>query len=286
MRHGRIEYLEVRRSARQPIAPKPNAGPIDFTRQMDVTAEARDLDKFDEMLGLPVRAKEPSTKPLFLCSYGKYTVWLVDDFAIRNTSLKNEEFSNFAIHADFPSVVPKDQIWISKNETEKDRKFYIANALKRLKELELGASTGASYDASLRVEQSLRRADDGITKRPGYLSEHAPTKPEIVPVPKGVYKRKLGTYKGYDVWIVNSEIVQDTYKTDWVDGGNNSVYHFIPPNELWLSDALDKEELKFVVWHEYVESWLMRNKGWTYDRAHRRASATEFELRKDLGYAV
>ena len=277
---ARTEYIMKPRGAK---TPQDNTQ-VNFAVALDLSNEAKGLNEFDKMIGLPVPGIKPHGKPVFYKKIGQYTVWLVDDFAIRNTSVKHEEFSNWAIHVDFPDVVPKGQIWISKSEKETERKFYIDNALTRLKALADGASKGGSYDRSLRAEEKLRKQDDKITKRPGYLSEHAPKEPEPTKVPKDIYVRKLGVYKGYNVWIVNSEKVQDTYKTDWVDGGNDSVYHFIPANELWLSDALDKEELKFVVWHEWVESWLMRHKGWTYDRAHRRASATEYELRKDLGY--
>jgi hypothetical protein len=221
----------------------------------------------------------------FYKKFGAVSVYIVDDFLIRNTSLAHEEFSNYALHEDFPDMVPKGQVWISKNESARERKFDIDSALDLLKLFGKGEKYGPAYDKMLRDEKAEREKRDKIKKHPGYLSEHALKEPwkKKTHVSRKVYKKKLGKYQGYNVWIVKQEMVQDLYKTDFVDGGNPSVYHWIPQNELWLSDALDKNERYFVLWHEYIERTLMKEKGWTYDRAHERASKTEYNLRKKAG---
>lgn len=280
--HPRVQYLERPRTAS--VTPSAQQQ-VDFSTGLDLENEATQLVAFDREIGLKTDTvpNPAGVHKVFLRQQGPYKVYLVDDFRIRNISKALEEFSNFAIHADFPRLVPQNEIWISQNETPREREFYIASATRRLNLIAKGMNSGKSYDVALNLEKRMREQDDKIFKQPGYLSEHAEKNPQTPIVPANIYVRKLGEYKGYQVWIVDQEKVQDTYKTDWVDGGNNSVYHFIPPTELWLSNALDPEELKFVVWHEWVESWLMRNKGWAYDNAHRRASATEYELRRDFG---
>ena len=123
------------------------------------------------------------------------------------------------------------------------------------------------------------------------MSQHSLKDPDKkkTNVPVEIYKKFLGDYKDFKVFIVDQELVQDLYKSDFCDGGNHSVYHWIPKSELWLSDALDKKEMKYVLWHEWIECNLMKDKGWTYDKAHATASKTEWQLRKRdglTGYAT
>jgi hypothetical protein len=218
----------------------------------------------------------------FFRKIGDYSVYLVDDFAIRNTSLPHEEFTNFAIHDDFPRFIPKDQIWISKKETEREREFYILNCLKRYELLKSGSSSGRAYDQSLKYEKEMRAKYDGLPPpRSSNPSEH-PVKHESSQhphPPKEIYKKYLRDFRGYTVYMVNQELVQDLYKIDFVDGGNPSVYHWIPEGEIWIADALAKSEMKFVLWHEYVECRLMKEKGLDYDHAHELASKQEYGLR-------
>ncbi len=218
----------------------------------------------------------------FLRKIGEYSIYLVNDFAIRNTSLSHEEFTNFAIHDDFPDIIPKNQIWISKKETVREREFYILNCLRRYELLKSGSSSGRAYDLSLRYEKQMRaRYDEIPPPRSSSPSQHPvmhETSQHPHP-PNEIYKKYLKDFRGYTVYMVNQELVQDLYKIDFVDGGNPSVYHWIPEGEIWIADALAKTEIRFVLWHEYVECQLMKQKGLTYDQAHELASKQEYGLR-------
>ena len=92
-----------------------------------------------------------------LAQYGKYTIYVVDGSEVRDSSKKNEDFGGSAIHIDFPKLIPENEIWIEDGVEEDERRFLIANALKRLQLLAKGYSKELSYDLALRTERDIRR---------------------------------------------------------------------------------------------------------------------------------
>jgi hypothetical protein len=208
-----------------------------------------------------------------LGSYSGYEVYLVSEEDIRNIKLEYEEFTNFAIHDQFESLIPKNEIWIGKEVSEGERKFFINNAVKLYNLINSGVDIAEAYDKALMYEKSLREKSCGI-KRSTAKSEKNP--------PKELYVEQYGKI-GNDitVWIVNGKIVRDLYKTDYVEGGHGFIYSWIPKNEIWIEKDIEEDEMPFILYHEYVELKLMRDKDMDYEDAHEIAAKKEFEMRKE-----
>lgn len=96
---------------------------------------------------------------------------------------------------------------------------------------------------------------------------------------KNIYFVKIGRKKGVDIWIVDGMKIRREIYTDFVYGGNDKRYRFIPENEIWIDNNIDVSELKFTIAHELKERELMAN-GYSYVDAHEIASKLELKLRR------
>lgn len=115
-------------------------------------------------------------------------------------------------------------------------------------------------------------------KRPGAMSRYCPQR--AVRVPAGVRVRSIGKLGGCEVWIVNGELIRDTIDADFTMGGTDGRYSYIPTLEVWLDQNLSLHDRRATLLHEAVERDLMVGRGWTYNRAHDRATDLEREFRK------
>lgn len=85
---------------------------------------------------------------------------------------------------------------------------------------------------------------------------------------RDIYRVCLGKRQGQRIWIVDgARVVQEIYPA-FVMGGNDQRYRFNPENEVWIDNRIGIEELKYTIAHELIERKLMRERGWSYDRAH------------------
>ena len=57
--------------------------------------------------------KTPPLRKSRMMTHGKYTAYAVDPLAVRDLSQSDEEFGNFAVHGDFPRLIPEEEIWVS-----------------------------------------------------------------------------------------------------------------------------------------------------------------------------
>lgn len=96
---------------------------------------------------------------------------------------------------------------------------------------------------------------------------------------EGIYRLKLGRRKGLDVWIVDGVKVRRELYTDFIYGGNDQRYKFIPLGEIWIDNAISVEELEFTIIHEIFERDLMLNQGMSYSKAHGLAAQEELKAR-------
>lgn len=96
---------------------------------------------------------------------------------------------------------------------------------------------------------------------------------------KNIYFVKIGRKKGVDIWVVDGMKIRREIYTDFVYGGNDKRYRFIPENEIWIDNNIDVSELKFTIAHELKERELMAN-GYSYVDAHEIASKLELKLRR------
>src|SRR5205823_2114940 len=166
----------------------------------------------------------------------------VNGFAVRNFAQPDEEFGNFAIHDEFPNLIPKDEVWISEKLAPREGVFFIANALAQLSRQAAGLSSEKAYEQGLEVEQLLREKLNGIEFRDG--------KPHRQ-VPREIYLEKyitLPDVKGeVEVWLVDGNLVRSYYKTDYTEGGHGHVYPWVPKQEIWIEDGVDHRERPFIV---------------------------------------
>lgn len=84
----------------------------------------------------------------------------------------------------------------------------------------------------------------------------------------GVYRMFLGRRQGLNIWIVDGEKVCLELFPDFIMGGNDQRYRFNPPGDIWIDNRLGIEELEYTIAHELIERRMMRERGWSYERAH------------------
>lgn len=94
--------------------------------------------------------------------------------------------------------------------------------------------------------------------------------------------RLLGRVAGFAVYLVSGERVRDEVDIDFTLGGNEAVYTYVPPGEIWIDDAAHALDRTATALHELVERDLMLHHGMDYDRAHDAASARERLFRRGL----
>jgi len=93
-----------------------------------------------------------------------------------------------------------------------------------------------------------------------------------------IYRLKIGRRKGLDIWIVDGAKVRRELYTDFIFGGNDQRYKFIPFGEIWIDNAISVEELEFTLIHEIFEREKMIE-GLTYAKAHELATQEELKAR-------
>jgi hypothetical protein len=88
-------------------------------------------------------------------------------------------------------------------------------------------------------------------------------------------KKFFGIKNKIKVFIVEGDYVRTKLDLFFTEGGHGCVYDYIPKDEIWLDDDLDPKERKYVLLHEMTEHDLMKNKKYSYERAHKEASRIE-----------
>jgi hypothetical protein len=200
-----------------------------------------------------------------------YRIYLVDGESVRNLSDAAEEFGGVAINPQFPDLIPEKEIWIEQDSGEKEIPILIDTALYQLQQISAGKDKDDAYKAAIQREKREREAMD--------LSEHH--EENTGKLPKEIYVKLDKTLSdGTKVWLVNGEEVRNHSKVDFIEGGHGYVYDFVPDDEIWLENGIDTDEIPFILYHELTERTLMKDKGMSYDKAHKIASDKEYEARQ------
>ena len=96
---------------------------------------------------------------------------------------------------------------------------------------------------------------------------------------EGVYRYSFEKQGNFVVSIVDgSKIRQNIYK-EFVYGGNEQRYPFVPTGEIWIDNAISSEEYELTVAHELNERHLMAKFAMTYQAAHDSSLALELTMR-------
>jgi len=199
----------------------------------------------------------------------KFDVWIVDGKYIRDNI--DEEFTNYGQHYRF-DFIPENEFWIDKERVEGEEKYFIDSMLITNRLMAQGVSHKEAVKAADNIEKR-ERAKDYLMKK-GKTKQG--TKEEIVTI----HKKLLEEYsKNLKVWLVDGEAVRDLFFLDFTEGGHGKVYPFIPENEVWIDDDIDKDEIKFVLLHELHERNLM-SEGMKYEDAHKSSSEIEYYCRQ------
>jgi hypothetical protein len=100
-------------------------------------------------------------------------------------------------------------------------------------------------------------------------------------------KRLLMTLKdGVEVYLVNGDAIRDNIKgtsdSDFVFGGHYWRYpKFIGKNEIFIDSTMQySDDIIATIYHEAIERKLMKEKGYSYDKAHDIAKKKEDNLRR------
>jgi hypothetical protein len=198
-------------------------------------------------------------------------VMIVDGDWIRTNI--DEEWTNFGQHFRF-KYVPEDEFWISKEIPQDEYKFYITHLIKEYSLMAHGKSYSDAITKADKIEHKERSKEDDLptvldpkTGRINYCKFH---------------KELIKTLdNGLKVWKVDGKLVRDILDTEWVSGGHNCVYFFVPKNEIWIDNKVDDADIPYVLLHELHEHNLMK-KGMAYSKAHADSSKIELYARKHI----
>jgi hypothetical protein len=198
---------------------------------------------------------------------GPLTVWVVDGRYVRKSI--DEEFTNFGQHYRF-RFIPSDEFWIDREHGLGEEQFFIDHLLVEHRLMAGGMTYGKALERADDVERRERRKSE-IVREISRLAKKG--------IIENIHLRLLKKYSGtVRVWVVKGDLVRSLYFIDFTEGGHDRVYHFVPPNEVWLDDDLGSGERKLVLLHELHERHLM-TLGWPYAKAHRSASRIEYHCR-------
>lgn len=183
---------------------------------------------------------------------GKIKVFIVDGFIIRRDL--DEEFTNFGQHYSF-GYIPKYEFWIDKEASPDERKLFTDRLINEWKLMKKAYEEAVKKD---KLERKKFRKEDKNKKF--HIKLIKKIKDDV------------------EIWKIDGKLVRDTLDIDFVEGGHEFVYNYVPKNEVWIDNDITTKERKFVILHELFERALMK-KGSDYDSAHIKASEIEKELR-------
>lgn len=185
-------------------------------------------------------------------------VMLVDGLLIRD--FLDTDFTNIHEHSidvnDFAPqfYIPKNEIWLDHRYAD-EVDFLLAT------ERIIGSIETQSRAAILEQLRSI-----------GFLKEGAP--PDFI--------ERTEMNDNIRTRFVNGQIVREYLDPQFVLGGHDLAYNYIPAHEVWLDTKMDQREIPMILTHELVEREQM-TKGIIYDIAHEYATVAERILRRENG---
>ena len=216
-------------------------------------------------------------------------VWIVDGYRVRQHIYKEFLYGGNGQRYIYN---PPGEIWIDHAISCEEYELTLAH---ELNERHLMAKFGWTYDrahdSSLAVELVMRRRSDSIcVSHECSLPAVSPTdwthRKEITTLPdsirlQGIYRVPAGARDGIAVWIVDGYLVRKNIFPDFGFSGNDLVYHFIPPKEIWIDGQISCEEMEYSVAAEQMERRLMQQ-GSSYSDAYEAAVEYTRMLREKM----
>jgi hypothetical protein len=93
-------------------------------------------------------------------------------------------------------------------------------------------------------------------------------------------------WDGTKIYIVDGNYVRSNIANtkengiDFVEGGHDLVYKFIPKGEIWVEKMLSKQDEKMNALHEIYEHTLQKHLHQSYDTAHENTQTVERAIRE------
>ena len=212
---------------------------------------------------------------MFLQPYaqrGKFKVYIVDGEKARKL---DEQITDWATSGS-SRAVPKNQIWLDREATDKEYPINMDEALA----YQMGRDRGWGHDKA--IAYANRKAED---ERGCRYNSDAKRKPSSLAFTAKVEIKKIGRAPdGGDIMLVDGSKVRKL-DPNFTEGGHDLVYHYIPKGpggtaHYWMDNENEPKEMPYFVLHETVERALMA-KGMKYDEAHKIASEKEHKQRME-----
>ena len=99
---------------------------------------------------------------------------------------------------------------------------------------------------------------------------------------QSVYRYYWGEKDGFKIWIVDGALIRKDIFNEFIFGGNDERYPFVPLNEIWIDNSISSEEFETTLAHEINERNLMLKFGMTYFDAHDSSLALELVMRRNF----
>jgi len=201
----------------------------------------------------------PRMSKKLIMKLGAKSVYLVDGNWIRD--YEDVNFINRGQHYEF-KFIPEYELWIDNIVQKVDWPFLIDGLLVQRRAMKRGVSL---KKAEALGEKKMR------SERHKFLRDVMHIEPKDVDIKKKLWK-KIGDIK---VYIVDTNKVDEHYLVDFTEGAHAYAFGFIPKKEIWIGNDVHERERPWVLLHEYTEMLLMRDKHWSYPKAHKRANVVE-----------
>lgn len=192
--------------------------------------------------------------------FQQYTIRYVNGFLIRNTidddfGIIHRHPANLSFFAP-KFYIPADEIWIDaphKHETD----FLIAVEF-------FSEKNNIPSDSDYHTERKLKK-------------EKLCT---IDSMPPYIMRNELR--KSLTIVYVDGSIIRRCFDPEFILGGHDLVYDYIPNNTIWIDAMTHANEIPYIIEHECIERELM-TQGKSYDVAHEYATIRDKELRRKNG---
>lgn len=220
-------------------------------------------------------------------------IWIVDGNAIRRD-----------VYPDFISggngernpFIPPREIWIDHAMGVEEFQYTLEHEiLERSLMARRAMSYANAHDSALALESTLRTADANAANAHEWVLHRVsptdcdnvkqiPSLPDSIEL-HGIYRVDLGARADLRVWIVDGATIRREIYPDFGFSGNDRVYRFVPPGEIWIDNALGAEELEAAIVTE-VEIRTRMAAGDDYDVAYERAVKKASRVRKGWRQSV
>jgi hypothetical protein len=218
-----------------------------------------------------------------------YDIWIIDGYQVRH---KIYTYFLYGGNEQRYLFVPVGEIWIDHAVSCEEFEMTLKHELNERNLMDkLGWKYDPAHDSSLAIEVIMRRRfdqacrdhEDSLPKMS--VRDHEGTK-EIRDIPdsvklQNIYRVPLGERGGISVWIVDGYKVRATIFPDFGFSGNDLVYRFIPPKEIWIDGQVSEEETEYSITAELIERGMM-SRGIDYDSAYGTAIDSVVKLRNAM----